>query len=145
MAVIHLTFPSSSYNILPAPPYSLDQIELEVPYPPPAAPAQSTVKISVKANSGPMQNAVIFIGLTRLQNVNGVETPPGSPQWLGTFLVPWEHKWSAPPGTSIPPGQTRVFGINFQTPAPGLYRFTFRVQASNIAVPIETTYDFLVV
>ncbi len=145
MALIHLTFPTSSYNIIPPAPYSLDQIELEVPYPPPAAPAKSTVKISVKANSGPMQNAVISIGLTRIQQVTGHETPTGPPQWIMTAPVPWERKWSAPPGGNIPWGQTRVFGVSFQTPAPGIYRVTFRVQAANLAAPVETTYDFVVV
>ncbi|MGQ0553816.1 MAG: hypothetical protein ACT4PU_11430 [Planctomycetota bacterium] len=147
MALIHLTFPSSSYNILPAPPYSLDQIELEVPYPPPQAPAQSTVRIKVKANSAQnMQQVVVTIGLTRAQVITNVETPPGPPQWAVTAPVAWERKWSAVPGSGgIPNGQERTFGVVFTTQHPGLYRFTFRVQAGNLAGAFETTYDYVVI
>ena len=146
------TIPSSSYQPGSTPAPTLDEVEILGPPPTLSqggSSADKTAKFKLNVNGSTLHNVVTKITLTRMQDINNSTASPANGVWgyagFPSAAPVTEATWTMSGSATLNVGDKPVFSIGFNPTSTGQYRFTYRVEATELAVPVETYQDIVVV
>jgi hypothetical protein len=142
------TFPTESYNPEDLPAADLDDIEILGP---PANLQKSTTQqtsasFKVAVKSPQLTNLSARITLTRKQDITGglPSANPWSLTTIPTASPKVEAHWSCTNAYTVTSANAPTFSAPFMPNEPGNFRFTFAVDADELAETVETYLDVTV-
>lgn len=141
------TFPTDSYNPEDLPEADLDEIEILGPPPDLAKNSASEASFKVAVNGPQLTNLTARITLTRMQHITG-GSPSAAPWSLTTLpssAPKIEAQWGCVnPAYTVTSATAPTFTAPFVPDTAGNYRFTFSVDADELAEVVETYLDVTV-
>lgn len=146
MTVIY-TFPTESYEPEELPESDLDDIEILGPLDELEKDVSATASFQVVVNGEKLTNIAACITMTRMQDITG--GLPSDSTWQFTALpsVPpkYHARWGCTSSTfEVTQGNSQAFSVPFTPTTAGQYRFTFSVEADELADTVETFIDVTV-
>ena len=145
--VLIYTFPTESYHPEDLPDPILDDIEIQGPPLQMQKDRLEDAKLKVVVNGPQLTNLRARITLTRLQSIDNAQPP--SSDWsvttLPTGTPKFEAQWECvDPSHTVDPQHQPTFVAPFLPSTAGTFRFTYWVDADELATPVETYLDVTV-